>query len=73
VSSNIGWWPFKDANYENLINYNLNKINKISNRLNKRISSIVNVYNRIKDKVLWCKLSKKKSWVTQIKIKSDEG
>jgi hypothetical protein len=53
VSSNIGWWPFKDVNYENPINYNLNKINKISNRLNKRISSIVNVYNRIKDKVLW--------------------
>jgi hypothetical protein len=45
----------------NPINYNLNKINKIPNKLNKRISGIVNGYNRIKDKVLWCKLSKKKN------------
>jgi len=45
----------------NPINYNLNKINKISNKLNKKISGIVNGYNRIKDKVLWCKLSKKKN------------
>jgi hypothetical protein len=58
---------------ENLINYNLNKINKILNKLNKRISSIVNGYNRIKDKVLWCKLSKKKNWGTKIEIRVNEG
>ena len=45
---------------ENPINYNLSKINTIPNRLNKRISSIVNGYNRVKDNMLWCKLSKKK-------------
>jgi hypothetical protein len=37
---------------ENLLNYNLSKINKISNRLNKKISSIVIGYNRIKYKML---------------------
>jgi hypothetical protein len=38
---------------ENPLNYNLNKINKVPNRLNKRISSIVIGYNRIKYKMLW--------------------
>jgi hypothetical protein len=37
---------------ENLLNYNLSKINKVSNRLNKKISSIVIGYNRIKYKML---------------------
>jgi hypothetical protein len=46
---------------ENPINYNLSKINEIPNRLNKRILSIVNEYNRVKDNMLWCELSKKKS------------
>ena len=51
----------------------LNKINKILNKLNKRILGIVNRYNRIKDKVLWCKISKKKNRGTKIKIKVNEG
>ena len=46
---------------ENPLNYNLSKINKIPNRLNKRILGIVIGYNRIKYKMLWCELSKKKS------------
>jgi len=33
---------------EKPLNYNLSKINKVPNRLNKRISSIVIGYNRIK-------------------------
>jgi hypothetical protein len=33
--------------------------NKIPNRLNKRISGIVNGHNWIKGKVLWCNLVKK--------------
>jgi len=46
---------FRRGEYENLINYNPNKINKIPNRLNKRISGIVKGHNKIKEKVLWCK------------------
>jgi hypothetical protein len=38
-----GYWL-----YENPINYNLNKINKILNRVNKGFMG----YNRIKEKVL---------------------
>jgi len=57
---------------ENPINYNPNKINKILNRLNKKISGIVKGYDRIKKKVLWCKLSKK-NYGTKIKIKSNKG
>jgi hypothetical protein len=37
---------------ENPLNYNLSKINKVLNRLNKMISSIVIGYNRIKYKML---------------------
>jgi hypothetical protein len=40
------------------------KINKIPNRLKKKGSSIVNGYNRVKDK---------KSWVTKIELRSNEG
>jgi hypothetical protein len=43
------------------------------NRLNKRILGIVNGCNRIKEKVLWCKLSKKKNCGIKIEIKSNEG
>ena len=42
-----------ESSYENSLNYNLSKINKVPNRLNKRISSIVIGYNRIKYKMLW--------------------
>ena len=52
---------FRGGECENPLNYNLSKINKVPNRLNKRISSIVIGYNRIKYKMLWCELSKKKS------------
>jgi hypothetical protein len=38
----------QDPKCENPINYNLEKINKMPNKLNKRISSIVNGYNQIK-------------------------
>jgi hypothetical protein len=51
----------------------MSKINKVPNRLNKRISSIVIGYKRIKYKMLWCELSKKKSWVTKIKMRRNEG
>jgi hypothetical protein len=51
---------------ENPINYNPNKINKILNILNKRISGIVKGYDRIKNEVLWCKLSKKKNYGTKV-------
>jgi hypothetical protein len=46
---------------ENPLNYNLSKINKVPNRLNKMILSIVIGYNRITCKMLWCELSKKMS------------
>jgi len=46
---------------KNPINYNLSKINEIPNGLNKRISSIVNEYNRVKYNMLWYELSKKKN------------
>jgi len=58
---------------KNPINYNLSKINEIPNRLNKMISSIVNEYNRVKYNILWCELSKKKSWVTKIELSNNEG
>ena len=58
---------------ENLLNYNLSKINKVSNRLNKKISSIVIGYNRIKYKMLRWELSKKKSWVAKIEMRRNEG
>jgi len=56
-----------------MINYNPNKINKIPNRLNKRILGIVKGYTKIKEKVLWCKLSQKKNWGTKIEIRGNEG
>ena len=52
---------FRGGECEKPLNYNLSKINKVPNRLNKRISSIVIGYNIIKNKMLWCKLSKNKS------------
>jgi len=58
---------------ENQLNYNLSKINKVLNRLNKIILSIVMGYNRIKYKMLWCELSKKMSWVTKIEMRRNEG
>jgi len=58
---------------ENLLNYNLSKINKVSNRLNKKISSIVIGYNRIKYKMLRWEFSKQKSWVTKIKMRRNES
>jgi hypothetical protein len=51
----------------------LSKINKVPNKLNKRISSIVIGYNRIKYKMLCCELSKKKSWMTKIEMRRYEG
>ena len=54
-------FSFRRGEYENMINYNPNKINKIPNRLNKRILGIVKGYTKIKEKVLWCKLSQKKN------------
>jgi hypothetical protein len=51
----------------------MSKINKVPNRLNKRIPSIVIGYNRIKYKMLRWELSKKKSWVTKIKMRRNEG
>jgi hypothetical protein len=62
-----------EQNCENPLNYNLSKINKVSNRLNKRISSIVIEYNIIKYKMLWWELSKKKSWVTKIEMRRNKG
>jgi len=41
----------KHKTCENPLNYNLSKINKVPNRLNKRIPSIVIGYNRIKYKM----------------------
>jgi len=64
---------FRGGECENPLNYNLSKINKVPNRLNKRISSIVIGYNRIKYKMLWCELSKKKSRVTKIELRRNEG
>jgi hypothetical protein len=43
---------FRGGECENPLNYNLSKINKVPNRLNKRIPSIVIGYNRIKFKML---------------------
>jgi hypothetical protein len=40
------------GNCENPLNYNMSKINKVPNRLNKRIPSIVIGYNSIKYKML---------------------
>ena len=51
----------------------MSKINKVSNKLNKKILSIVIGYNRIKYKMLWYELSKKKSWVIKIEIRRNEG
>jgi len=64
---------FRGGECENPLNYNLSKINKVPNRLNKKISSIVIGYNRIKYKMLWCELSKKKSRVTKIELRRNEG
>ena len=50
----------------------MSKINKVSNKLNKKILSIVIGYNRIKYKMLWWELSKKKSQVTKIEMKRNE-
>jgi len=61
----------KDKICENPLNYNLSKINKVPNRLNKRISRIG--YNRIKYKMLRWELSKKKSWVEKIEMRRNEG
>ena len=47
----------------------MSKINKVSSKLNKKILSIVIGYNRIKYKMLWCELSKKKSQVTKIEMR----
>jgi hypothetical protein len=58
---------------ENPLNYNLSKINKVPNRLNKRIWSIVNGCNRIKYKMLRWELSKKKSWGAKIEMRRNEG
>jgi L,D-peptidoglycan transpeptidase YkuD (ErfK/YbiS/YcfS/YnhG family) len=30
-------------------------------------------YTKIKEKVLWCKLSQKKNWGTKIEIRGNEG
>ena len=38
----------------------MSKINKVLNKLNKKILSIVIGYNRIKYKMLWCELSKRR-------------
>jgi len=57
---------------ENKLNYNLSKINKVPNRLNKMTLSIVIGYNRITYKMLWCELSKKMSWVTKIEMRRNE-
>jgi len=60
-------------NYENLINYNPNKINKIMNILNKRILGVVKGYKRLNEEVLRCKLSKKENCGTKIEIRNNEG
>jgi hypothetical protein len=46
------WLSLFDQSCENPLNYNLSKINKVPNKLNKRIPSIVIGYNRIKYKML---------------------